>query len=195
MLFASKNTNIETDFIKKFEQEIENKPIEYSITQGTEIDVKSIENTVEKIAAKMSIIEGIPTNLAMIGICALLQCGSYLKSVSNRSIKIGNIDFTKRKLLFAAEQVENKYTLRNIAKAINKTIAKTAYKYNIPGHLYSRFKIENANLIAQNDPETNKRISIYCTDFQIENPDTPPIVREYLATREKRRNTKPETNK
>lgn len=86
------------------------------------------------------------------------------------------------------EQTECKFTLRNIAKFLRNKIVNVAKKYGIPGNLYSKFKSENLNLIANNSQSENLKIAIYCTDFQKDNPDAPPIVREFLASREGARN-------
>jgi len=167
----------------------------YSITQENPDQDEQLKQKTVLTIAKYAAIAEIPIDFAIIGISALLQSGAYLKNVPNRRIKINNHEFTKKNLVFAAEQAENKYTLRAVARFLRSTIAKVSYTYSIPGHLYARFKIENANLIASNDPETNRKIATYCTDFQIENPDTPLIVRAYLANREKNRSNRENKNK
>lgn len=192
-MIKEKNTT-PTSNLENFIENIDQITETYSVTQDKKQDDIQIRNKVNETINKYASIEQIPFDFATIGMCALFQSGAYLKSVPNRKITINNHEFTKKSLIFAAEQVDNKFTLRAMARHLNKTIAKIAYKYDIPGHLYARFRIENANLIAQNDPETNKTIATYCADFQIENPDTPSVVREYLSNREKNRTTK-NTNK
>lgn len=125
---------------------------------------------------------------AHIAFCALMQAGGYLKSVTNRKITIGGVEFSKRTILYAMEETSCKYTLRSLSRYNRVVIAKVARKYNYPGHLYARFKIENPNLVANLPPDEQNYYARYCTDFQIENPDTPPLVREFLANREKTRN-------
>lgn len=173
--------------IMEFEENFINYVQTYSITQDQQEEEGPIIEKATQIVQKYAMIEGIPFHFALIGICGLFQSGAYLKSVTNRKIKFSNKEFTKKSLLFAAEQVDNKYTLRKIAKALRYTIARVAYYYNIPGHLYSRYKIENANYIAQCSPDKIRELSTYCTDFQLENDHTPPEIREYLANREKNR--------
>lgn len=178
------------DFIDNFTKNLDSYTRQYSIDQeNIESDI-NLRKTVIKLTNKLAGIENVTSEHALIGICALLQVGAYLKSVANRKIKISGTEFNKKNLIFAAEQIECKYTLRTIARYLKCIIAVIAYKNDIPGHLYSRFKLENANLIAQNDPNKNKMFSVYCTDFQIENPETPPPIREFLANREKFRNYK-----
>lgn len=178
------------DPLQEFMKNIDEITEQYVLDQEDTEQEEQIKNKVIQITKKLSILEQTTFDHALIGICALMQSGAYLKNVINRKIKLGKVEFTKKNLLFAADQVDNRYTLRIIAKFLRKIIATISNKYSIPGHLYARFKIENANLIAQSDPETVKQYAIYCTDFQIENPDTPPIIREYLANREKTRKYK-----
>lgn len=175
------------DPIQNFENNFEEIANTYTIDLEQSEEEVPIKHKIIQIVNKYATIENVPFDLALIGICSLLQSGAYLKSVTNRKIKISNKEFTKKTLVFAAEQVDNKYTLRKIARVLKHIIAKVSYKYNIPGHLYSRFKIENANFIAQNTPETNRILATFCTDFQIDNIETPAIIREYLANREKNR--------
>lgn len=167
-----------------------------SITDKYKIEKENIDNdpqiriTVIKITLRLAAYEQIDEDLALLGICSLMQSGAYLKSVTNRKITIGGKDFSKKTLLSIAEQIECKFTLRVIAKFLRTKIAQVGIKYKIPGNLYSKFKVENANFIANNTPEENTKIAAYCTDFQIDNPDTPPKVIEFLALREKTRNNR-----
>lgn len=184
----SKTNN--NDILDNFESNFENISSIYSITQDKLENDDTLKQKINLTIAKYSAIEDISTDFAIIGISALLQSGAYLKSVANRRIKINNQEFTKKSLLFAFDQADNKYTLRAMARFLKFTIAKVSKTYNIPGHLFAKFKIEYADLIAKSNPEEIKNYSIYCTDFQIENPDTPQIVREYLANREKNRSNK-----
>lgn len=187
--------NPKIDPIEMFNRNFDQIVKTYAITQELIEDEGPIRHKAIQIINKYAMIEQIPFDFAVIGVCGLLQSGAYLKSVTNRKITINNKEFTKKSLVFAAEQVDNKYTLRKIAKILRQTIVRIAYTYYIPGHLYSRFKIENANYIANLDPENIRIIASYCTDFQIENPNTPPIIREFLATREKNRSTTNKNNK
>lgn len=159
----------------------------FTVEKESAEDEKQLKNTTAKLIQKISKNEDIPFEHALIGLCGLMQSGAYLKSVSNRKIKMGGKEFTKKSILFAIDQIECKYPLRKIARLLKHTIAQVAMEQSIPGNLYAKFKIENANLIAQSNAEDIKKYSTYCADFQIENPDTPPIVREFLANREKNR--------
>jgi hypothetical protein len=98
----------------------------------------------------------------------LLQSGAYLQSVLNRRINSNGIEFTKKNLVFASEQVNNTYTFRAIAKSLREIIVKISFAYEIPGHLYSQFKLENANYIATRNKKEILEISSYCTDFQLD---------------------------
>jgi hypothetical protein len=173
--------------IDNFDKNFEYIKEAYTLTTENIEDETEIRKTANELIHKYSKIDNITFEFAAIGICALMQSGAYLKSVPNRKININNHEFTKKTLITASDLINNKYTLRSIARNLRKTIAKVAYEYNIVGHLYARYKIENPNTIANNDTEINKKIAIYCTDFQIENPDTPIAIREYLANREKNR--------
>lgn len=184
MINKKENT---TELLDNFEKNIDQITDKYTITRKIE-DESEIRKTIATIVKKQSITEEINFDQSLVGLCCLLQTGAYLKSVSNRKINIANHEFTKKSLLYVMEQSECKYTLRNIAKHLNKTIALISLKYQIPGHLYARFKAENASLIANNSPEQNLILAAYCTDFQIENPDTPEIIRNFLSTREINRN-------
>lgn len=189
-MIGKKDKNTTNNTIENLEERFEAIKDDYAVTQEAADEKAIIRQKANEIIAKYSQIDSISFDHAAIGICSLIQSGAYLKSVTNRKIRINNHDFSKKTLLYAAEQVGNKYTLRAIARSLQKIIAKIANNYNIPGNLYARYKLENATTIASNSAEENKRIAIYCTDFQLENPDTPTKVREYLANREKDRTNK-----
>jgi hypothetical protein len=174
------------NFNKNFDS-ITNK-LEYKIEKAE--DNEKLKTAVPQLITKLATIQNVTFDHALIGICGLLQSGSYLKSVSNRTIKISNIEFSKKNLLFAMDQIECKFTLRQIARYLKFETAKISRKYGIPGHLFSRFKTENALSYNNLSEETRRIYSAYCADFQLENPDTPPEIRQYLATREKTRQTK-----
>lgn len=178
------------DPLVNFEQNFQEIAQTYTVTQIQAEDEGPIREKASQIVQKYAMIENITFDFALIGICGLLQSGAYLKSVTNRKIKINNKEFTKRSLLFASEQVDNKYTLRKIARSIKYIIAQIAVYYGIPGHLFARYRLENANIVAQIPKEQIILFSAYCTDFQIENVNTPQTIREYLANREKNRTYK-----
>lgn len=170
--------------IEQFNNNIPNLINQYTVEQEKPEDDPLMLPTINKIIYKLASLHSTTEDHATIGFCSLLQSGAYLKSVSNRRIRIAGIDFTKSDLLFILQSMECRYTLRNIARYLKNTIALVSYQYQIPGHLFARFKIENPNLIAENDTETIRKFATYCTDFQIENPNTPKEIREYLANRE-----------
>jgi len=173
--------------LDNFLDNVENITDFYRFDQERLVDSELIHQTIDKITDKLASMNNVEYDHALIGICALFQSGAYLKSVTARRITIAGKEFTKKNLNYASDLVESKFTYRIIARYLNKTIATIALKYSIPGHLYSRFKVENANLVANNTQEKNMFLAAYCADFQIENPDTPSIVREFLASREKYR--------
>lgn len=194
MIEKRKNVeSIEDDIIEKFKSNIDSITDKYPIDKDNPEDEIALKQTITKIIKKYSQIEQITPEHALTGICLLFQIGSYLKSVTNRKIKVGQTEFTKKNLLFATEQSDNKFTLRKIAKYLRQTIADISYRYSVPGHLYARYRIENINEINQNTPEQNKQLATYCTDFQLDNPNTPEKIQQYLSSREKNRNYK--TNK
>lgn len=168
-----------------FEKNFDSITIKYNLRKDYNEDDTQVREYLIRLIDKLASINKVEFDLARLGYSAVMQAGGYLKSVTNRRIIIGNVEFTKKNIIYASEELGNKYTLRAIARYDKNAIARIALKYNYPGHLYARFKIENANFIAQQTPEQCIYLSVYCTDFQIENPDTPPIVREFLANRER----------
>lgn len=180
--FNLKNKKIQNldYFSKNFDLISEN----YLLQTNLEQEEKKIKQKANEIIQKYSIIEGISYNHGVLGVCGLLQSGAHLKNVFTRLIIIENIEFTKKSLLFASEQVGNKYSLKSIARSIRDIISQVSFKYNIPGHLYKRFKVDNPDFIPQ-DLQQLKLYSIYCTDFNFDNFKVPLRVRKFLCEREK----------
>jgi len=164
------------DPIDNFLSNMEQITSKYKIEQENQLDLQEIKQTAIKLIQKIAVIEQIEFDHALIGVCALMQSGAYLKSVTNRKVIIGGKEFSKKTLIYAAELINCNYTFRVIARSLNDVIAKIAYKYQIPGHLYSRYKIENVNIIVNNSIEQNRLNATFCADFQIENPKTPSSV-------------------
>ena len=184
------NKNINLNFLNEFNANMPHILETYQYEQSRSIDEKDLTLTIFKLVDRLAHTEQVDFNHAFLGICTLLQTGAYLKSVTNRKVKIADKEFTKRSLLFVMDQTQCKYTLRIVARFIRDQIADISYNYRISGHLYARFKIENATLIASNSDEENRTLASYCTDFQIDNPNTPEQVRQYLANREIARSKK-----
>lgn len=176
------------DALEYFDMNFDKITNKYSMTKESLQDDIQIRQFLIRVIQKVADTHKVNFDHALIGFCALMQAGGYLKSVTNRKITVGGIEFSKRTILYAMEEISCKYTLRSLSRYNRAIIAKVAKKYNYPGHLYARFKIENPNLIANLPSEEQEYYARYCTDFQIENPDTPPLVREFLANREKSRN-------
>lgn len=130
------------NLLDNFETQIENILPQYNIFSDTNDYEKNIRIKTSEIIAKLADIEQVSFEHAVIAVCALLQSGAYLKSVLNRKVHINGVQFSKKNLVFAAEQVNNVYTLRSIAKSLKQITARIAVEYQIPGHLYSQFKLE-----------------------------------------------------
>lgn len=175
------------DSIDKIEANFDFIVTKYDLTRESILDETDIKDSINKIICRFATLQNASFDHAFLGMCALFQVGSYLRSVTNRKITVGGIEFTKRNLVIAAEQTKNIYTFRSLARYLKDHIARVSMFYSIPGHLYAKFKIDYPTLISENSQETNKLFSAYCTDFQIENPKTPLKIREFLASRERAR--------
>lgn len=186
MLTHRKKKNV-INLLDNFEMNIETILPHYNVFLNMENHEKEIKCKASEIILKLSDIEQVSFEHSVIGTCLLLQAGAYLKSVTNKKINIKGIEFSKKNLVFASDQVNNVYTFRSISQALRFIIAKISLRYNIPGHLYYQFKLENVNFITEKSKQEITQIAAYCTEFQIDNPDTPYIVREFLAIREKNR--------
>lgn len=182
----------EFDQIDSFSQRFESITSLYEYQQDIIENDPNIKSEIIKLVEKQALIYQITFDLSYIGICALFQIGCYLKSVQNRSIKIGKIEFNKKNLVFAAEQSGFNYTFRQAARYMKYDIAKLAYRYQISGHLFQMFKNVHLQFINTLDSEELRQFATYATDFQIENQNAPIYLREYLANREKTRNVKSE---
>lgn len=144
-------------------------------------DLRLIRAKASKIVEKLSSLTGTTYEHSMTGMCALFQCGAHLRSVNNRIIKIGNYEFTKKDLQYAANQAKNEYQFRKIARSINDIIVYISYYYNIPGHLYKKF---SETYIPQlNEPDNTKLYKAYAADFQLNNPKIPIPVKQFLVKR------------
>ncbi len=179
-----KDESLEDNNFENFETNFETITPKYNITNESKIDEVDLLNTAKRIVNRFSIITETNYDHALIGCCALLQCGSYLRSVPNRTINVQNKDFSKQELVFAAQQANSNYTLRAVARSMRRIIAKIAIKYRIPGNLYAQFKLQNPQFIPDKDPKETAEIMAYCTDFQYDNPEIPKTVKEFLSNRQ-----------
>lgn len=187
--------NFTNDQLHNFTQNIDIIVDKYQIKKDDPERTTNLDTTIASIAAKLAKIEDVDFDQAMLGICSLLQSGAYLKSVTNRKTTIADKEFDKAGLLKAAEQANCKYTLRVIAKHLRKTIVTVARKNELPGNLYAKFRTENQTHINSIPKEEALELAIYCTDFQLDNPDTPEIVTKFLSNREQNRNQKKNNSK
>lgn len=174
--------NDEAEFIKKLDE------LADQIKLGTDkkTDPKIIRNTFGELCNRVAKNMDSTPLTARIAILLLLQSGSYMKSVSNRLIKLDDKEFTKREITHALEQIKApNITLRNIAYVYRDDMATVARKYNIPGNLYAQFKIINTNINPAS--QEAKEISFYCTDVQFDNPNAPQAARDFLSRRKIKR--------
>lgn len=178
-----KITQDDTENLDEFEKRVNQITRDYNVTTENKIDEIALRKTTTQLVTTIAAIKQITFDHALIGLAALIQSGGHLRSVQNRKIRIKDVEFTKKDLLFASDQINNPFTLRTIARGINKTIAAIAIQMKIPGNLYSQFKIENPNHRPDFIQTETLKIAVYCTDFQYENPDTPEIVKVFLSNR------------
>lgn len=130
------------NLLESFEKNINIILSKYNVTSNNEDQERNIRLKASEIILKLSEIEQVSFEHGTIAVCALLQSGAYLRSVTNRKIVSNGIEFTKKNLVFASEQVNNIYTFRAIAKSLKNIIALISLEYELPGHLYSQFKLE-----------------------------------------------------
>lgn len=175
------------ELLNNFDNQFEQISQNYSITSENKIDEEDVIKKAAQIITKVANMHDIKPDHALIGVCAILQSGGYLKNVENRKITIDEVTFNKKEILLAAEQSNSNYTLRTIARCLRSQIATIAKKYEIPGHLYAQFRLENPNILSIKDPNEQLNIAAYCTDFHLDNPEAPQIVHDFLTNRAKNR--------
>lgn len=175
-------------------EELQNNPEKikaFNTTVNRNDETIKCQSIINNLAKRLALTHNVSQHQALIGIACIFQAGGYLKNVDNRKIKVLETEFDKKTILLILDQLKNTYTLRQLARSMNKLIAITALTNNVPGHLYAQFKLENPSFNPTLEPDKAKLYSAYCTDFQLENPDIPPIVKQFLADRAKnRRNNK-----
>lgn len=151
--------------------------------------IPKIQEQTTKITEYLAYVDQVEIPVAFTGFMMILQTGGYLKGVQNRKINMQGYELTKRKVIEAMKKTQCDFTLRTIARVNREIIAKIAYATKTIGNLYSQYKIYN-NLIIQKEEDIQLNHAIYCTDFQRENPNTPPEVLNFLANREISRKAK-----
>lgn len=120
---------------------------------------------------------------AMIAIAEILQSGGHIRGVTARKVYYGDWDLTKKRLVSVLSTARCNCTLRAIARAHNKIIAKIAMQKRIYGNLYPQYKTYNPNIIQESE-EIQLQHAIYCVDFQKDNKDAPLEVLQFLNQRE-----------
>jgi hypothetical protein len=179
----SEKVSRDLENLEQFTQNLQEITKEYTVTTENKIDETDLKRTASALVGQLAAIKQTTFDHAMIGLASLIQSGAHLRSVQNRRIKIRDLEFTKKDLLFASDQINNPFTLRTIAKGLNKVIASTAMDLKLPGNLYSKFKLEHPNHKPDFNNQEMLKIAVYCTDFQYENPDTPELVKIFLSNR------------
>jgi len=144
-----------------------------------------------RLIKQISLMDQIDPQTVYIALAILIQSGGYLKGVSNRKAYLidKNYELSKRTVINAMKASKCNCTLRTIAKFNRDTIAEIAYKRKIPGNLYTKYKINNPDILKASI-ETQWQHAKYCTDFQRENPNLPIEVLRFLSTREIKRKEK-----
>lgn len=174
-------------------EQLQNKINEIGHIYKTNLD-KDQEDIINKAAAEKIISEvarilNLTWIEAAMGITDLYQKGAHLKNVQNRTTYINNKMITKSNINQAMSLTQTKVTHRAIARALKESIQLAAQARNIPGNLFTQYK---SYLLIQNiklDEKTLEEHSYFCTDFQIDNPDTPLEVARFLTTRTRMKNT------
>lgn len=182
-LFSRKSEKDTMESWNDFKQNIPQKIQQYNMGTTNPEDTTQIHNKALEIIDRMAAGNRIDFDHAALGTCALFQCGAHIKGVANRKFTVQNYEFTKENLLYASNLSKNTFPLRAIARAIREEILTVARAYQIPGHLYRRFKLENPEFVYENE-EQRIEIMISCTDFQTDNPDIPAPVKTFLAKRD-----------
>jgi hypothetical protein len=170
---------------KDFENNLKEELTRYK-PNAPQQNAKEAEKAFEAMVVEIARIEKCSVSDAIVGTAELLQRGAYLKSVSNRAIKINETIFTKKTMLLAMDRLKTSLTLRALAKSkANLIVEVTSYRMTT-GNLYTQYKREH--------PEKNNEDLLYhgfyCTDFQIDNPSTPTDVKIFLGKRESDRSSK-----
>lgn len=173
----------EKQTIEEIELGLESVLEQHQYKSTTEETIAYAKESLSKIINTISINENIPPQIVLIGIAEILQSGGHIRGVLARKAYIGNWDITKKHLITTMNTVRCNCTLRAIARANNKLIAKISKKRKIYGNLYPQYKTFNPEII-QKDENTQLEHAVYCVDFQKDNNDAPAEVLKFLNQRE-----------
>lgn len=178
----------EIDSLNKFKEAIPLTSKKYK----PEVDKKEeLQNNIqisERIIVELARQQEISFTQAVYGISDLYQKGAHLKNVQNRSTFINGMQLTKQNITQAMIRIGARITHRAMAKSMRDIIYQASKARDIPGNLFSQYKIY---LISQNislDPNIIQEHSYYCSDYHIDNPNTPMEVSRFLNIRTRSKN-------
>jgi hypothetical protein len=157
-------------------------------SNNEEINKIAQENLVKTIKL-VSDTQQVSPQVVMIAIAEILQSGGHIRGVSIRKAQVGNWEFSKKDLINALSTIRCNCTLRAIARANNKIIAKISKQRKIHGNLFPQYKSYNPKIITENET-TQLEHAVYCVDFQKDNQDAPEEVLKFLNQREIDKKTK-----
>lgn len=159
-------------------------------------DLKIKKHKTEQVVIELSRQQCIKFPDAAVAIADIYQKGGHLKNVQNRSTIINGLTITKNNINQALLRLGYRdITHRDMARSIREEIHAISKARDIPGHLFAQYR---EHLITRNinlDPKDLSEHSYYCTDFHIDNPDTPNEVSRFLITRNRTKTPTPKSKK
>lgn len=178
----NKELNLEL-LTNKFEQNIEEIAKKYDPTINQKEDEKQAKEATIKTIDRLARIENVSFEEAAVAFCYIMQSGGYLLSVSDRRVIVGGHEYTKKSLIAALESINSKYKLRRLARSFRNNIIKISRINKLQGNLFSQYKKENPETLKLDDSTLLEHM-IYCTDFNVDNPEAPQEVLKFLSQRE-----------
>lgn len=182
--------------IEELESNLDNITSKYKYKSQTAENTEAAKDAFMKVVNVISEREDVSPLIVTLGFAEILQSGGHIRGVTIRKAIIGSWDITKKQILNTLSLIRCNHTLRAIARANNKLIAKISLKRGIPGNLYPQYKTTNPTIITQTE-ETQLLHAVYCVDFQKDNNDAPEEVLKFLNEREieKKKKKKASTDK
>jgi hypothetical protein len=145
--------------------------------------------TAERITLELARQQQIKFTHAAFAISDLYQKGAHLKNVQNRTTFINGLAITKQNITQAMIRINSRITHRAVARALRDIILQASRLRQVPGNLFAQYKTYLLTKEIVFDEATLEEHSYYCTDFHIDNPNTPLEVARFLNTRARTRNT------
>lgn len=130
-----------------------------------------INKTMNEVMSKLSLDN---IELAYIFVAGLMQKGGSNQKAGNsihfsfQGKSLSSQEFNK-----ILNNVHKGATNRQFARSIGTDIVNVALAFELPGDLHSQMKLDEPNLTLQE--------SVWCSNFQTQNPDCPDSVRHWLV--------------